>query len=99
MMRLYLKSGQRPLAARQYEICRSTLAEELGILPTEETQTLYAQIFPEAQKSYSPVASEEPLNFEQALEQLREASHTIDLAREQVHQALQFFTKHRRPEG
>jgi DNA-binding SARP family transcriptional activator len=99
MMRLYLESGQRPLAARQYEFCRSTLAEELGILPTEETQILYAQIFPEAQKSYSPLASEEPLNFEQALEQLREASHTIDLAREQVQQALQFFTKHGRPEG
>jgi DNA-binding SARP family transcriptional activator len=93
MMKIYLESGQRPLAARQYEICRLTLANELGISPIEETQTLYTQIFPEAQQSHLPAVSEEQLNFEQALSQLREASHTIDLAREQVQQALQFFTK------
>jgi hypothetical protein len=51
-MRLYPEWGQRPLAARQYEICRLTLAKELGILPIEETQTLYGQIFPEAHKSH-----------------------------------------------
>ena len=98
MMKLYLESGQRPLAARQYEICRLTLANELGILPIEETQTLYGQIFPEAHQSHLPAVSEEPLNFEQALGQLREVSHTIDLAKEQVQQALQFFTKYTRPE-
>jgi DNA-binding SARP family transcriptional activator len=97
MMKLYLESGQRPLAARQYEICRLTLANELGILPIEETQALYIQIFPEAQQGHLPAAPEEPLNFEQALGQLREASQTIDLAREQVQQALQFFTKHTGP--
>ena len=98
MMRLYLESGQRPLAARQYEICRLTLAKELGILPIEETQTLYEQIFPEVHKDHLPLASEEPLNFEQALGQLRAVSHTIDLAREQVQQTLQFFTKYTSPE-
>ena len=97
MMRIYLESGQRALAARQYGICQLTLAKELGISPMEETQALYAQIFPEAHKSHLPPAAEEPRNFEQAVGQLREVSHTIDLAREQVQQALQFFTKYPRP--
>ena len=98
MMSIYLESGQRALAARQYGICQLTLAKELGISPMEETQTLYAQIFPEAHKSHSPLASEEPLSFEQAIGQLCQLSHTIELAREQVQQTLQFFTKHTRPE-
>ena len=98
MMSLYLESGQRPLAARQYEICRSTLAKELGILPMEETQILYEQIFPEAHKAHIPPLPEEPLSFEQALGQLREVSHTMELAREQVQQTLQFFSKYKRAE-
>jgi DNA-binding SARP family transcriptional activator len=98
MMRLYLESGQRALAARQYETCRLTLAKELGILPMEETQMLYEQIFPEAHKRHLPCASAEGLNFEQALGQLRQVSHTIELASEQVQQTLQFFTKFARPE-
>ena len=98
MMRLYLETGQRPLAARQFEICRLTLAKELAISPMEGTQTLFAQIFPEVHKSHLPPVSEEPLNFEQALGQLRQVSQTIDIAKEQVQQILQFFTKHTRPE-
>ena len=98
MMKLYLESGQRPLAAQQYEICRLTLAKELGILPMEETQTLYTQIFPEAHKSHLPSVSKEPLNVEQALGQLRQVSQTIELVREQVQQSLQFFTKYTEPD-
>ncbi len=98
MMKLHLETGQRALAARQYEICRLVLAKELGILPMEETETLYSQIFPEVDRSHLPSISEEPLNVEQALGQLREVSHTIDLAREQVQKTLQFFTKYTRAE-
>jgi DNA-binding SARP family transcriptional activator len=98
MMKLYLECGQRALAARQYGICQLALARELGISPMEETQQLYAQIFPEASKSHLPLSTKEPCNFEQALGQLREVSHTIDLAREQVQEALQFFTKYTRPD-
>jgi DNA-binding SARP family transcriptional activator len=98
MMRLYLENGQRALAARQFGICRLTLAKELGILPMEETQALYSQIFPEALKNNLPVVSEEPLNFEQALGQLIQVSHTIDLAQKQVQQVLQSLTKPTGPE-
>ena len=97
MMRIYLESGQRALAARQYGICQTALANELGISPMQETQTLYAQSFPESQKSGVHISSPEPSNPEQVLGQLRQISHTIELAREQVQQALQYFTKYTGP--
>ncbi len=94
MMRIYLESGQRALAARQYGICQLTLIKELGISPMEETQMLYRQIFPESHKNHIPLASEESLNLEQALGELRQISHTIELARDQIQQTLQYFTRH-----
>lgn len=94
MMRIYLESGQRALAARQYGVCQLALSKELGISPMKETQTLYAQIFPESQKSGPQISSPEPLNLEQTVGQLRQISHTIELAREQVQQTLQYFTKY-----
>jgi DNA-binding SARP family transcriptional activator len=93
MMRLYLANGQRALAVRQYEICRATLAKELGISPMDDTRALYAQIFTEADKSGSLLMSQEQINFDQVLRQLGEASQTIDLAKEQIQQAYQLIAK------
>jgi DNA-binding SARP family transcriptional activator len=44
LMRLYVQSGQRTIALTQYETCRQLLDEELGVPPSEETQSLYEQI-------------------------------------------------------
>lgn len=44
LMRIYLDSGQRTLAMRQYVRCRDFLDQELGVAPLEETQLLYQQI-------------------------------------------------------
>lgn len=44
LMRLFLASGKRSAAFRQYEICRHVLAEELDIEPMEETNVLYQEI-------------------------------------------------------
>ncbi len=44
LMRLYLESGQRTLAMRQYVLCRDLLDHELGVPPLEETQILYQKI-------------------------------------------------------
>lgn len=44
LMRLLARSGQRSAALAQYEVCRSTLAREMGIDPDEETQALYTRI-------------------------------------------------------
>ncbi|MDY7078735.1 MAG: tetratricopeptide repeat protein [Chloroflexota bacterium] len=44
LMRLLALDGQRGAALAQYEACRRTLAEELGVEPTAETTALYEQI-------------------------------------------------------
>jgi DNA-binding SARP family transcriptional activator len=44
MMRLYAIAGDRTAALRQYQLCRHTLAEELGVQPSRETVALYEQI-------------------------------------------------------
>ena len=43
-MLLFALDGQRARALEQYERCRAILMAELGITPSEETQSLYAQI-------------------------------------------------------
>jgi DNA-binding SARP family transcriptional activator len=44
LMRLLVRSGQRSAALQQYENCRRSLADELGIEPSPETQRLYRRI-------------------------------------------------------
>ncbi len=44
LMRVLLASGRRSAALTQYEACRQTLAAELGAVPAEETDALYARI-------------------------------------------------------
>jgi DNA-binding SARP family transcriptional activator len=94
MMRFYVENGQRALALQQYEICRATLAKELGISPMQDTQALYTQIITEADKSGSAMISNEGISLDQALRQIREASQTIDLAKEQIQQAYQLIAKY-----
>jgi DNA-binding SARP family transcriptional activator len=94
MMRFYVENGQRALALRQYEICQATLAKELGISPMEETQALYTQIFTEVDKSGSLISLNQAISIDQAFQQLREASQTIDLAKEQIQQAYRLIAKY-----
>jgi DNA-binding SARP family transcriptional activator/alpha-beta hydrolase superfamily lysophospholipase len=44
LMRLYAWAGEHAAAIRQYQECRRTLAEEMGVEPQEETQALYEAI-------------------------------------------------------
>ncbi|MBC7227026.1 MAG: tetratricopeptide repeat protein [Thermoflexales bacterium] len=44
LMRLLVLDGRRAAALEQFEICRHTLSEELGLEPTAETRALYARI-------------------------------------------------------
>jgi len=88
MMKIYFESGQRALAARQYAICQLALAKELGISPMEETQALYTQIIPEARKANFPRVSAEPITIEMTLGQLQQASQMIELAQEQIQEAI-----------
>jgi len=44
LMRLYLHTGRREAAFRQFEECTRILSEELGVAPAEETRRLAAEI-------------------------------------------------------
>ncbi|HLO29871.1 MAG TPA: BTAD domain-containing putative transcriptional regulator [Anaerolineales bacterium] len=94
MMRLYVENGQRILALRQYEICRATLAKELGISPMEDTQLLYAQIATGSDYSLASMISRQQFAVDQAIQQLRDASQTIDLAKDKIQKALQLIIKY-----
>jgi DNA-binding SARP family transcriptional activator len=89
LMRLHSAQGQRALAMRQYEVCRDLLAGELGIVPLEETQTLYAQIILLEGSHPAGGESGEPTNLQQALQQVQVAMKGLDEARERLHRAVQ----------
>jgi DNA-binding SARP family transcriptional activator len=80
VMRLYLESGQRALAARQYDVCRQALQRELGIEPMEETQALYRSIF----STNSLPAS----GHYEVLAQLRKALQTAEETARGLRQAI-----------
>ncbi|MDX1417494.1 MAG: BTAD domain-containing putative transcriptional regulator, partial [Candidatus Promineifilaceae bacterium] len=44
LMRLFAQSGQQAAALRLYDLCRRTLADELGLEPADETTALYREI-------------------------------------------------------
>jgi DNA-binding SARP family transcriptional activator len=44
MMRLYMRTGRRNLALRQYQRCQDALAAELGVPPTDETRRVLAWV-------------------------------------------------------
>ena len=44
LMRLYVANGQRAMALRQFEACRSALKRELAIQPMRETVAVYQRI-------------------------------------------------------
>jgi DNA-binding SARP family transcriptional activator len=91
LMRLYQASGQRSLAIHQYEVCRKTIALELGIEPMEETQTLYAQLAGGSPPQAAPAA--DSAGLQQVLSQLRQAGQSFEQAREQFQQALLYLER------
>jgi DNA-binding SARP family transcriptional activator len=84
MMRLYLDSGQRALAIRQYQILSEVLAVELGIPPMEETQALYCQMVPVR----APGSQADPALLRQALQQLQQAVQALGSAQGDLQRAI-----------
>ncbi|MFZ0929597.1 MAG: bacterial transcriptional activator domain-containing protein [Syntrophobacteraceae bacterium] len=56
LMRLYVESGQRGLALKQYRTCCRIMDEELGIGPSEETQRLHSEFI----KRPGPICYDHP---------------------------------------
>ena len=88
-----MENGQRAMAVKQYEICRLALAKELDIAPMKETQALHTFICTETDSGRMPKIPKDQISFDQAIEQLREANQTIDLAKEKIEHAYQLIAK------
>ena len=58
LMRLLARDGQHNAALAQYEQCRNTLAEELGVTPSAETHQLFLRV--QAAKQALPTALPTP---------------------------------------
>jgi hypothetical protein len=80
---------QRPLAVRQYQLCREILADELGILPMEETQALCTRIAGNGGGgSGQPVPAAGQACLQQAVEQLRQAVNESARAQKNLQRAM-----------
>ena len=95
MMRLLALSGQRAAALAQYEICRSTLAEGLGVEPSAETVALARRIRegePGAQVVSPPRSAVPVAELPQFLElEVPEAEPALFVGRKQELARLQEF--------
>ena len=92
MMRTYQKSGRRTLAIQQYQTCLKSLADELGVLPMEETTALYSQIVSPSPNGAHPTTrsiDKRPSQLQLALQQLNQAIADLERAEEQLQQAIQ----------
>jgi DNA-binding SARP family transcriptional activator len=98
MMELYLKTGQRALAVRQYRRCQDIMQAELGVPPMDETRQLYARLIapPERPNLRHP----RPLNALLAARQnLDEAKSAFEEAQARLRQALEAFNEARSRSG
>ncbi len=91
LMRLYLRSGQRSLAIRQYHTCCSVLQTELDLPPMEETERLYRQMV-----SPTPISDPPPAGQERHAHWRRRSTPpstqiTLTQAVQQLSRALQAF--------
>jgi len=91
MMRLYLLTGQRALAVRQYEICRSSLSTELDVLPMEETQALYEQIAGE-RKLPAPLVRKDGLD--KVLRELYQTHQSLAVANKRFNKAIRHLEEY-----
>ena len=69
LMQLFVLSGQRAQALRQFETCRDMLRRELAIPPMRETLSLYRQIADSAiggDQMATPAMMQAPLHFDYA---------------------------------
>jgi len=92
LMLLYMKNGERSLAIQQYEACRRVLANELGITPMSETQSLYEQLVSQRQVGKTAVYptntapspstnKNDKQGIAQALQQIEQAMEGLEQAR------------------
>jgi DNA-binding SARP family transcriptional activator len=91
VMRLHALRGNRAEAVRQYRLCQDLLEKELGIPPMPETACLYSQILLTGAELAVTTTASTPASedLREVVHQLRQANRNFDLARDQLHRALQ----------
>ncbi len=99
IMRLYMGSGQRAQAIRQYEICRRILEDELGVPPMQDTLLLYTQILSDTGYRSDPFSENDISNLDLARLQLDQAAQAINLANIQIQQAIRSIKKNNQASG
>lgn len=100
MMDLYLQSGRRTLAIKQYEQCSHALASELGISPMIETQALFNRLAAEGDpQGIGSNSNRAPSRGQQALKQLQLAMHRLGEAQQQLIQAIKLVEQFVEPEN
>lgn len=87
VIRIHIEFDQRALALRQYEACRQTLKEELGVSPMDETQALYRECVSHGGRSGQ--SSDDPHLISVAIQQLRRTLQAFEEAGEQLKAAIQ----------
>ncbi|SHG35104.1 DNA-binding transcriptional activator of the SARP family [Desulfacinum infernum DSM 9756] len=96
VMRLYQETGQRFMALRQYEKCRRSLEEELGIPPSEKTRRFYESIRPPRRTSSKPPPPLEPPDdapLRHALATLKHALETLERVHRDVMEAARTVSR------
>ena len=94
MMRLYVMSGDRTSALRQYERCVSALQDELSVAPSERTSRLHDQIRQGTLKSLPPSQEmeidlkESNIPLTDVLSRLEQFSETLNHIQFQVHKEI-----------
>jgi DNA-binding SARP family transcriptional activator len=91
MMGLYMQSGQRSLAVRQYNACAESLRVELGISPMPETQALLAHITDSGIGKYSAGDTPPPGEINKAIEELHIAIENMNLAQQKLKHVISKF--------
>ena len=76
LMRLHALNGDRAGALRAYQECEAILQRELDVPPSEETQTVYAQLLEQAMDVVSP-AEPQPARLERIPVVSRDQVHVI----------------------
>ena len=96
LMRLYLESGQRTLAMRQYFQCRELLDHELGVSPLEETQLLYQQISaplrPGAREAVGHASNQDIIQLGHELQLVIQSLGETARALQRIHETLNSMT-------
>lgn len=95
LMRLYLESGQRSLAVRQYELCRAAVRRHFGTDPTAETHSLYSQ----ALGTSGAVGTDGEGALDRLADRLEAAIRRFDEARDELREAVTLLLREKGGSG